>query len=174
MAAKYSKFEQGTPPPGYIDTEIIRLSRNGVWLAGTRRPQGNQNNLSDPNDMSEITHEPTRRLFARSLRQDEQGYFLHIGREMKRIEVEDTAYFVERLEGSSSAGYLIYLNDGTSEKLDSATLRYQPGRLTCQVHQGEDEAKFLSVPYMELLKQVEEDENGFFLLIEGTRVRLGA
>ena len=83
MVAKFAKFNQGTPPPGYVDTEIIRLTRDGIWLA----------------DGEEISHEPTRRLFARSLKKDEKGYFLHIGREMRRIEVEDTAYFVEGLEG---------------------------------------------------------------------------
>jgi hypothetical protein len=158
MAAKFSKFEQGTPPPGYVDTEVIRLTKNGVWLA----------------DGHEITHEPTLRLFAKSLKRDEKSYFLHVGREMKRIEVEDTAYFIERVEGSQNQGYTLFLNDGTSEKLNPGSLKYQTGRLTCLVHQGEDEAKFLSIPYMELLKQAEEDEQGYFLKIEGKQIRLGA
>jgi hypothetical protein len=64
------------------------------------------------------------------------------------------------------------MNDGTSEKLAPETLRYQSGRLTCLVHSGEDEAKFLSIPYMELLKLAEEDEKGYFLQIEGKRVGL--
>jgi len=156
MAAKFAKFEQGTPPPGYVDTEVIRLTKNGVWLA----------------DGKEISHEPTLRLFARSLKKDEKSYFLHIGREMKRIEVEDTAYFVERIEGTASQGYVLHINDGTSERLTPQTLRYQTGRLTCQLREHDEEAKFLSIPYMELLKQAEEDENGFFLLIEGKRIRL--
>jgi hypothetical protein len=156
MAAKFSKFEQGTPPPGYVDTEVIRLTKNGVWLA----------------DDHEISHEPTTRLFAKSLKRDETSYFLHIGREMKRIVVEDTAYFVERIEGSPAQGYLLHINDGTTEKLSPETLRYQTGRLTCLVHTGEDEAKFLSIAYMELLTLAEEDEKGYFLKIEGQRISL--
>jgi hypothetical protein len=158
MAAKFSKFEQGTPPLGYVDTEVIRLTKNGVWLA----------------DGHEITHEPTLRLFAKSLKRDEKSYFLHIGHEMKRIEVEDTAYFIERIEGAPSEGYTLFLNDGTSEKLNPQSLKYQTGRLTCLVHQGEDEAKFLSIPYMELLKQAEEDDQGYFLLIEEKRIPLAS
>jgi hypothetical protein len=156
MVAKFSKFEQGTPPPGYVDTEIIRLTKNGVWLA----------------DGHEISHQPTLRLFARSLKRDEKSYFLHIGREMKRIVVEDTAYFVERIEGSPVQGYVLHINDGTSEKLNPGTLCYQSGRLTCLVHSGEDEAKFLSIPYMELLRLADEDEKGYFIQIEGNRIGL--
>jgi hypothetical protein len=160
MAAKYSKFEQGTPPPGYVDNEIIRLTKNGVWLAG---PQDH---------LGEISHEPTCRLFAKSLKKDEKSYFLHIGREMKRIEVEDTAYFVERISGSRETGFTLHLNDETSEKLSPSTLRYQPERLTCRIQNGEEEAKFLSAPYIELLKQAEEDAHGYFLVIEGQKIAL--
>lgn len=156
MAAKFSKFEQGTPPPGYVDTEVIRLTKNGVWLA----------------DGHEITHEPTTLLFAKSLKRDETSYFLHIGREMKRIVVEDTAYFVERIDGSPSQGFILHISDGTSEKLSPETLRYETGRLTCLIHSSEDEAKFLSIPYMELLKLAEVDEEGYFLQIEGRRIGL--
>lgn len=155
MAAKYAKFDQGTPPPGYVDTEVILLTRDGVWLA----------------DDHEITHEPTRLLFARSLRKDETGYFLHIGREMKRIEVEDTAYFITGIDGSPEQGYELRISDGSRERLKPSTLRYRPGRLTCRI-QDDEEAKFLSVPYMEILKHLEQDGSRHFLQIGGIRVEL--
>lgn len=133
--------------PFFVDREVIVLTRNGIWLA----------------DGTEITHEPTRRLFARSLKKNEEGYFLHIGRETKKIQVEDTAYFVQRLDGTAASGFTLLLNDETSEKLDPQTLDYRPGRLTCKVKNQTEEAKFLHAPYFDLLKNLQENSNTYFL-----------
>lgn len=149
-------FQQGTPPPGYVDIETIRITRNGVWLA----------------DGGEITHQPTIRLFARSIRRDDQSYFLQIGHEYKRIEVEDTAFFVSRIQGAASEGYELHLSDATREKLNPATLTYRPGRLTCRIKGGEEEAKFLNPAYVNLLKELQEDDHWYYLVIEGRRVNL--
>lgn len=160
MAAKFSKFRKGSPPPGFVDTEIIRLTREGIWTSGGE----------------EITHEPTRKLFARSLEKDEGGYFLHIGHEMKRIEVEDTAYFITGLAGDVTQGYELNVNDGTTERLDAKTLRYQPGRLTCTIKSSEgapEIAKFLKAPYMEILRELNESEGQYFLTIQGRKIELG-
>jgi hypothetical protein len=137
--------------PEYVDREVIILNKDGVWIA----------------DDSEITHEPTRRLFARSLKKDSEGYFLSIGRETKRIEVEDTAYFVERIIDQK-----IELSDGTQEVLDSGTLRYSPSRLTCRIKNGEEEAKFLRVPYYEILRDLEEDAGKYFIHFNGKKIQL--
>jgi hypothetical protein len=152
-----AKFDQGTPPPGYVDREVVKLTQNGVWLA----------------DGKEISHEPTGRLFGKSLRRDETGYFLHIGHEYKRIEVEDTAFFVSRIDGSAKEGYTIAVSDESREKLDPQTLSYRPGRLTCRVKNGEEEAKFLSAAYFDLLRDLQEDGKSYFLIISGVRVELG-
>lgn len=133
--------------PFFVDNEVIIISKNGVWLA----------------DGTEITHEPTRKLFARSLKKDAQGYFLHIGKETKRIQVEDTAYFVVRLEGDPTAGYELILNDESREPLDPNTLHYRPGRLVCKTKSGKEEAKFLHSPYFDLLKHLQEDSKSYFL-----------
>ncbi len=131
---------------GYFDHEVVVLTRNGVWMA----------------DGHEISHEPTKRLFAKSLHKDAKGYFLYIGRETKRIQVEDTAYFVTRIE-RSGPDWKILLNDETREDLDLKTLSYQPGRLVCWIKNKTDQAKFLQAPYYELLRDLEEDETGYFL-----------
>lgn len=144
------------PPPAFVDREVIILTRNGIWLA----------------DGEEISHEPTRRLFARSLKKDSEGYFLAIGHETKRIRVEDTAYFVNRIDGNTREGYLLWLSDGTSEKLDPSTLKYRPGRLTCLIKNQSEETKFLHAPYFELLKNLEEDTDTYFLNLMGIRVEL--
>ena len=109
------------------------------------------------------THEPTRKLFARSLKKDELGYYLHIGRETKRIEVEDTAYFIQRISGDPSQALELFLSDETQEKLEPVTLRYRPGRLTCRIKSGSEEAKFLRNAYFDLLKSLQEDSAGYFL-----------
>lgn len=135
--------------------ETIVLTRNGVWLS----------------DGTEITHDPTLRLFAKSLKKDGQGYFLQVGRETKRIVVEDTAYFIHRIDGSPESGYELWVNDETREKLRPETLSYRPGRLTCLLTRGE-EAKFLSPAYFDLLRELQEDGKSYFLSIGGKRVEL--
>ncbi len=142
--------------PVFVDREVIVLSRQGVWLA----------------DGEEITHEPTRKLFARSLKKNQEGYYLQIGRETKKIQVEDTAYFVIRIDGSPAQGYELWVNDETREKLDPETLRYRPGRLTCQIKKKKEEAKFLHAAYFDLLKDLQEDDSSYFLQIHSKRISL--
>ncbi|MBY0469702.1 DUF1285 domain-containing protein [bacterium] len=142
--------------PFFVDNEVITLNREGIWIA----------------DGMEITHEPTRKLFARSLKKDGDGYYLHIGRETKRIGVEDTAYFVEGLEGSAKTGYEIRLSDQSQERLDVKSLKYKPGRLCCRIKSGSEEAKFLRVTYHQILRDLKEDGEGYFLVLENQRVQL--
>ncbi len=148
----------GGNAPFFVDNEVIIVNKQGVWIA----------------DGHEITHEPTRRLFARSLKRDEKGYFLKIGRETKRIEIEDTAYFVHRIDGDPESGMTVWLNDEQQEKLKPESLRYRPGRLTCLVtRDGQpEEAKFLHAAYFDLLKHLGEDGTIYFLDFAGTRITL--
>lgn len=146
--------------PFFIDNEVIILTQSGIWLA----------------DGVEISHEPTRRLFARSLKKDEKGYYLHIGRETKRIHIEDTPYFVIRIDGSPASGYELLLNDETRELLDPTSLKYRPGRLICKIKTNQEEARFLHAPYFDLLKFLEEDSRGYYLAFgpkkNATRIQL--
>jgi len=157
----------------YIDHEVIRLTASGVWLA----------------DGEEITHERTLSAFQRHLHptEDGMGWEIRIGRERKRIEVEDTAFFVRKIEGTPETGFRLFLTDGTEQELDPKTLDYRPGRLVCRIHwpregspvitndtatkekgsPGWAEARFLRAPYIELLSHaVVEDET--FTLQFGT------
>lgn len=144
----------------FIDFETIRLTRDGRWLANGE----------------EITHEATVRGFARHLRKDADGYLIAIGRESKRIEVEDTAFFVLGLEGSPLKGWIVRLSNETSQPLDPGTLSYRAERLTCRVSAAgfdqPEEARFLPAPYMELLRHLEEDDRAYFLIIQGRRIEL--
>lgn len=144
--------------PFFVDNEVIVLKKNGVWLA----------------DGSEISHEPTRKLFARSLFHDEKGYILRIGRETKRIEVEDTAYFVHRIDREGGGAIRLWINDENQEPLQPETLSYRPGRLTCQIerHGVKEDAKFLSSAYFDLLSDLEEDSKTYFLKLGGKKIPL--
>lgn len=144
--------------PFFVDTEVIRLSKNGVWLS----------------DGIEIDHEQTVKMFAKSLRRDAEGYYLQIGRETKRIEVEDTAYFVTRIEGTPQAGIELWLSDESREFLDPTTLEYRPGRLTCRIKGGTETAKFLHAAYFDLLKDLEEDDSCYLLDFGGKIVVLAS
>lgn len=131
----------------FVHHEEIVLDKNGIW-----RSNG-----------EEITHEGTLQLFSKSLSQDENGYFVSCQHERKEVTVEDTPYFVVRIDSESDKEIRITLNDRTEEPLDFSTLKYQPGRLTCRVKENQSEAKFLHAAYSDLLHTLDEDADGFFL-----------
>lgn len=140
----------------FIDNEVIKIDKNGIWLSN-----------GEP-----ITHEKTLQAYNRFLGRDKQGYFVEIGNNFKRIEVEDTAYFVTLVEHLDEDKIKIRLNDGCTELLDPETLTYRPERLTCLVKNKTEEAKFLSQAYYDLLKEIEEDLGEFFITISGKKIRL--
>lgn len=148
----------------FLDREVIQLTAEGVWLA----------------DGEEITHERTRQAFERHLAPstDGQGWEIRIGREQKRIEVEDTAFFVSQIEGNPEVGYQLRLTDGTLQKLDPTTLRYSAGRLVCLIDLERDgrarkfEARFLRPPYYELLSHSFAEGALYRLTIEGYTLTL--
>ena len=140
--------------------EDIILNKNGVWLSNGE----------------EITHERTCMAFAKNLFRNKDGFEIRLGTEKKNVHVEDTIYFVTKMEGDPILGYTLILNDGRQVELEGPTLAYRPGRLTCKVsHPNEsthEEAKFLSGAYYEILKYLESDEEGFFIKLENKRYLL--
>lgn len=150
----YSARMNPTQAPFFVDNEVITLTKNGTWIS----------------DSCEITHEPTRKLFSKSIRRDDKGYFIAVGRETKRIVVEDTAFFVHRVD-QSSQGVTLWLSDETQEPLHPETLHYRPGRLVCKLQSGEL-AKFLHAPYFDLLKNLEETSTEYFIQIDQKKIPL--
>lgn len=140
--------------------EDLILTRNGIWLSNGE----------------EITHERTVLAFSRNLYRCKEGFEIRLGHEKKNVHVEDTLYFVVRLEGDPILGYSIELNDGRLLELDPETLHYHRGRLTCRVpHPNEgttEEAKFLTQAYYELLKHLEKTQDGFSITIDGKTILL--
>jgi hypothetical protein len=157
----------------YMDREVIRLTAEGVWLA----------------DGEEITHERTVSAFQRNLVPEEggPGWEIRIGRERKKIEVDDTAFFVRKVEGTPDHGFRLFLTDGTVQELDPKTLQYRPGRLTCEIRwqrelsaaseknqgsSGRAEARFLRAPYLEILSYVTQKDGRYWLTLAGITLEL--
>lgn len=127
--------------PMFIDHEVIRITKNGTWLS----------------DGQEIGHDQTLRAFKQNLNKDESGYFVKIGNNFKRIEVEDCAYFVEIAFRDPVDGQIhLRVSDETEILFNVADLQYKPGRLTTRIHAGNDVARFLPQPYHWTLLQLEE------------------
>ncbi len=114
------------------------LTKNGQWLSN-----------GEP-----ITHAGTLALFFRILSRDETGYFLEIGREHQRVEVEDTPQFVVRILGDLNQTPHLEFTDGIKEALDPTRLTYSHSlqRLTAERTSDQMRARFLHAPYHELLQ----------------------
>lgn len=139
----------------FQDLETIRINEHGVWLSNGE----------------EITHVETLRGFKRHLKRDENGYFIQIGVDSKRIEVEDTAYFVEQVFPSENQ-IKMRLSDETTEILDLKTLSYEPSRLVCKIKDGKETARFLPHPYHELLLLCDSEDSKFILKVGNQKVTL--
>jgi hypothetical protein len=140
----------------FQDLEKIVLNRDGVFLSN-----------GEP-----ITHEGTVEAFHRFLRKDSQGYFIEIGRDSKRIEVEDTARFVREISWFGNDHHErieLTLMDGAQESLNVTTLSFRPERLTCRVKGATEEAKFLRKPYLEFLMRTEQEDGKLWIRLGGRR-----
>jgi hypothetical protein len=132
-------------------TEDLVLTKFGQWLSN-----------GEP-----ITHAGTVALFFRILRRDEDGYFLEIGREHKRVEVEDTPQFVVRILGDLDRSPELEFSDGAVEALDPARLRYSHSLQRLIIHRAKDGivARFLHAPYHEILQRAEPQGDGYALRV---------
>ena len=118
-----------------------------------------------------ILHRRLREVFDRSVRflPAEDRYVVQLGQFRGQIEVEEAAFFVRDFDAKTGR---IGISDGSSERLDAATLRASPrdGALLCAVKQdlvsGGIDARFSHAAQSELLHAVEETP-------EGERLRVG-
>ncbi|MBC7384578.1 MAG: hypothetical protein H7301_00260 [Cryobacterium sp.] len=145
------------PSELFIDHEKIVLTAEGKFLSNGE----------------EISHQRTVEAFHRFLGHDLEGYFIKIGADFKRIEVEDTAYFVEAIDWKDDR-LLLRISDGSTESLDPTTLRFSEPRLTCRIKDGKEEAKFLRVPYLEFFLHASEEGEGFTFRLGEKNFHLGS
>lgn len=107
-------------------------------------------------------------LFSRSVGRTDGGtWVLEVGPFTYPIIVEDTGFFVERVDLNTSPP-LLRLSDQTSEPLDPSTVTYEPhGRLYCTINDGEFRARFKRPAYYALAERFIEVDGAVFLDLDG-------
>ena len=115
------------------------------------------------------------RLYARAMTVDAGGTArLQLGEERATVRLEDTPWVVVGVDGDPARGFVVRLNDETSEPLDVTSLRIGPAHvLYCRVKRRH-EARFLRPAYYALMRHVEPDDGGGVLRAGAARVRLPA
>ena len=132
----------------------IRVDRDGTWYYEGR----------------EIIRKEILSLFYESLYLDEEGYYLEIKGEQARLDVEDTVFIVKEAElvKDSEEGFVIWLNDGSQERLDLNTFRIAEGNIPyCLVKERKFPARFLRLPYYQVARHAQHDEDSdeYFILL---------
>jgi hypothetical protein len=140
-------------PPSEWKLPKLRIDASGDWF----------------DDDVEVTHSGILANLRGNLRRDAQGYFIQT-RVRIPVEVADAPFVVVRFE-RADAGFTAFLNDGTEERVDPATLRIGPGDVPyCVVKGGMFEARFSRAAAYQLLSMAEYDERtGHGALAHGGR-----
>jgi hypothetical protein len=112
-------------------------------------------------------------LFSRSVGRTDGGtWVLEVGPFTYPIRVDDTGFFVERVDLDAEPP-LLHLSDESTEELDVATLTYQPhGRLYCAVKGGKFRARFKKPAYYALAEHFTERDGGIWVDLAGASRRL--
>jgi len=136
-----------------VETHAIRFGKDGYWYA----------------DHERIVNQRIATLFSRHVvRESDGSYWLRIGDERARIEIEDTPFVVTSVDGDPQGGFRIRLNDGTEEPLPASTLQLGEGDvLYCAVKHGEHGARFLRSAQLALLEHVRETDGRYVLPLPG-------
>jgi hypothetical protein len=118
----------------------------------------------------EIIRKDIINFFYEHLDLDEEGRYIISWRNEKCVvDVEDTAFFVQRVDKTKS-GFLLYLSDGTQEELDPETLYVgKENVLYCRVKKGKFPAKFLRPAYYQIADYIEEEKGKYFITVNGKR-----
>jgi hypothetical protein len=141
-----------------VGPQSIRVDREGTWYY----------------EGGEIIRKEILSLFYESLHLDEEGYYLEINGERARLDVEDTVFIVKEAElvKDSDEAFVIWLNDGSQERLDLNTFRIAEGNVPyCLVKEGRCPARFLRLPYYQVAQhaQHDEDTDEYFILLNGQK-----
>ncbi|MFH1351063.1 MAG: hypothetical protein ABII26_08990 [Pseudomonadota bacterium] len=124
----------------------------------------------------EMIHREFIRLFYQHMEMDSMGrYIIHLRGERCYLEVEDTPFVVRRVEIEDSdpavpSRFLLFLSDDSREELSPDTLHIGKGNvLYCKVKGPNFPARFSRPAYYQLAAHVEEEDERFFLPLNGER-----
>ena len=112
------------------------------------------------------------------LTQDPSGrYILSMNGEKCYLEVEDTPFVIQEVRLPSDSGHppslVVKLNDGTEETLRADTLRVgHDNVLYGKVKEGLYEDRLLRNAYYQLAEFLQQDEKGYYLLVEENKTYL--
>lgn len=127
----------------------IQLKADGTWM----------------HDGVEITHEKTVQLLKKSIYFEKGQYYLTGEKIPVPVDVEDVAFFVTGLS-KKKEGFQITLSDGSIENLDPVTLNIGKNHgLYCRIKKSETTARFERKVYNELLKDLDEKDGYYGLII---------
>jgi hypothetical protein len=140
------------------DLEELRLDERGKWT----------------HEGLDFENQRIVDLFSRSVDRTEGGtWVLEVGRFTYPITVEDTGFFVDRIDLDADPPELS-LSDQTTEPLDVETLEYEPGgRLYCRIKDGEFRARFQRPAYFDLAEYIVEENGDLVVELDGRRIHLG-
>jgi hypothetical protein len=143
------------------------MARAGFWAISAGkisfRHDGRWYNDDEPINNARIA-----RLFSQCLRQNDDGrWMIAMADERAFVDVEDTPWVVTAVSGDAETGFTLHLNDGTSERLDPATLTVRGTDVPyVAVKGGRYQARVLRPAYYQLAPAIEE-QNGRFVLHAG-------
>ena len=153
--------EQIGPPPGVLWYLPVRIERDGTWT----------------HEGAEIDHPEVLAALRAGLSRDAEGrYFIEVDGRRAGIEVVDVPFVVRGIRPAPApppwaVKFRIFLNDGSEEDLDMATIRVAPGEIFyCTVKDGRFEARLSPESCVALGLHCEYDEaTDALTLPDGTR-----
>jgi uncharacterized protein len=121
-----------------------------------------------------MIHRDIIRFFYDHMELDESGrYVIHWGEERCFLEVQDTAFVVQKVRFMEDGGlqeFRLFLSDDTREALLPETLFVgEANVLYCKVKQGKFPARFHRPAYYQLADFVEEEDGRFYLPLNGKK-----
>lgn len=119
------------------------------------------------------------RLFYENMEMDSQNlYIINWGGKRCYVDVEDTAFVVRNVAyqdatGGNDARFLLSLSDDSQEDLAPETLYVgKDNVLYCRVKNAAFPARFNRAAYYRLAMHVEEENNVFYLPLNGKRYKI--
>jgi hypothetical protein len=138
----------------------IRIDKEGIWYYGDK----------------EISRKEVVFFFYKNLTRDQKGrYLIELENERCYVEVEDTPFVVRSAQKMVSEGknheiICLALSDGTSERLDPATLLVgRENVLYCTIKSGVFSARFSRAAYYQIADYIEYDvtRDAYFIPLNG-------